>query len=59
MRIVFAQLQLRAIWSHLLRNFEFELMEPKYEPDYTRMLVGPRKPCRVRYRRKKNAHIQA
>lgn len=52
MGIVFAQLQLRAIWSHLLRNFDFELMESKYEPDYDRMLVGPRLPCRARYRRR-------
>ncbi len=53
MGIVFAQLQLRAIWSHLLRNFDFELVEPRYEPDYQRMLVGPRSPSRVRYRRRK------
>jgi sterol 14-demethylase len=53
MGIVFAQLQLRAIWSHLLRNFDFELIEPKYEPDYERLLVGPRAPCRARFRRRK------
>ncbi|MCH9687112.1 MAG: cytochrome P450 [Deltaproteobacteria bacterium] len=53
MGIVFAQLQLRAIWSHLLRNFDFELLEPRYEPSYDRMLVGPRSPSRVRYRRRK------
>ena len=52
MGIVFAQLQLRAIWSHLLRNFDFELLEPRYEPSYDRMLVGPRSPARVRYRRR-------
>jgi sterol 14alpha-demethylase len=53
MGIVFAQLQLRAIWSHLLRNFDFELVESKYEPDYERLLVGPRLPCRARYKRRK------
>jgi sterol 14-demethylase len=51
MGIVFAQLQLRAVWSHLLRNFDFELLESRYEPDYDRLLVGPRIPCRVRYQR--------
>lgn len=51
--IVFAQLQLRAVWSHLLRNFDFELVESRYEPDYSRLLVGPRLPCRVRYKRRK------
>ena len=59
MGIVFAQLQLRAIWSHLLRNFEFELLEPRYEPDYSRLLVGPRKPCRVRFRRRKRRTVVA
>jgi sterol 14-demethylase len=53
MGIVFAQLQLRAIWSHVLRHFDFELLEPRYEPSYERMLVGPRSPARVRYRRRK------
>ncbi len=53
MGIVFAQLQLRAIWSHLLRNFEFELIDSKYEPDYQRMIVAPRQPCRARFRRKR------
>ncbi len=53
MGVVFAQLQLRAIWSHLLRNFDFELLESKYEPSYERMLVGPRAPARVRFRRRK------
>ncbi|MEX1368876.1 MAG: cytochrome P450 [Nannocystaceae bacterium] len=52
MGIVFAQLQLRAIWSHLLRNFDFELIDSRYEPSYDRMLVGPRSPCRARYRRR-------
>jgi sterol 14alpha-demethylase len=52
MGIVFAQLQLRAIFSHLIRNFDFELVEPLYEPDYSRLLVGPRTPCRARYRRR-------
>ncbi len=52
MGIVFAQLQLRALWSHVLRNFEFELTEDRYEPDYSRLLVGPRHPCRLRYHRR-------
>jgi sterol 14-demethylase len=54
MGIMFAQLQLRALWSHLLRNFDFEAVEDVYEPDYTRLLVGPRQPCRLRYRRRRS-----
>ena len=53
MGIMFAQLQLRALWSHLLRNFDFETVEDVYEPDYSRLLVGPRLPCRLRYRRRR------
>jgi sterol 14-demethylase len=52
MGIMFAQLQLRALWSHLLRNFDFEPMEASYAPDYSRLLVGPQHPCRLRYRRR-------
>ncbi len=52
MGIVFAQLQLKALWSHLLRNFEFELQDASYPVDYTNLIAGPRPPCRVRYRRK-------
>ncbi len=55
MGIVFAQLQLRALWSHLLRNFEFETVPGDiYEPDYSRLLVGPRHPCRLRFRRRRD-----
>ena len=52
MGIMFAQLQLRALWSHLLRNFDFETVEDHYAPDYSRLLVGPHHPCRLRYRRR-------
>ncbi|CAL8469499.1 g9040 [Coccomyxa elongata] len=48
----FAILQIKSIWSVLLRNFEFELVDPFPEPDFESMVVGP-KPCRVRYRRRK------
>ena len=51
MGIVFAQLQLRALWSHLLRNFEFELLDASYPVDYTNLIAGPTPPCRIRYRR--------
>lgn len=51
MGIVFAQLQLRALWSHILRNFELSLLDAAYPVDYTNLIAGPRPPCRVRYRR--------
>lgn len=58
MGMMFAQLQLRALWSHLLRNFDFELVPGDvYEPDYSRLLVGPRHPCRLRYKRRRSKTV--
>ncbi|KAL4429571.1 hypothetical protein ABPG77_008620 [Micractinium sp. CCAP 211/92] len=48
----FAYLQIKTIWSVLLRNFDFEMIDPVPEADYTSMVIMP-KPCRVRYIRKK------
>ena len=48
----FAYLQIKAIWSVLLRNFEFELLDPVPDADYDSMVIGP-KPARVRYTRRK------
>lgn len=50
----FAIMQLKAITMSLLRRFTFELLDPpeSYGPDYTKMVVQVRQPCRVRYRRR-------
>jgi sterol 14-demethylase len=50
----FALMQLKAITMSLLRRFTFELVDPpdSYGPDYTKMVVQVRQPCRVRYRRR-------
>jgi sterol 14alpha-demethylase len=50
----FALMQLKAIFSILLRRYEFELAAPpeSYRDDHSRMVVLPRQPCRVRYRRR-------
>jgi sterol 14alpha-demethylase len=48
----FAYLQIKTIWSILLRNFDFEMVDAFPEADYESMVIGP-KPCRVRYTRKK------
>ena len=47
----FAYMQVKALWSVLLRHFEFELASPTYVPNYSSVVVGPQQPCRVRYRR--------
>lgn len=52
MGTTFAYLQIKTIWSILLREFELEMVDPFPEPDFQSMVVGP-KPCRVRFRRRK------
>ncbi len=50
----FAMIQLKAIFSVLLRRYEFELAQPSasYRNDHSRMVVQLKPPCRVRYRRR-------
>lgn len=50
----FAMFQIKAIFAVLLRRYEFALTaEPStYVDDYTQMIVQPKSPCRVRYRRR-------
>ncbi len=56
----FAMMQLKAIFSILLRRFEFELAQPaeSYGNDLSKMVVAVRQPCRVRFRRRA-AHATA
>jgi sterol 14-demethylase len=53
----FALFQIKAIFSVLLRRYEFELASPadSYRDDYRKMVVEPASPCRVRYRRRRPA----
>ena len=50
----FALMQLKAIAVSLLRDWTFELTQPaaSYDHDYTKMVVQPKQPCGVRYRRR-------
>lgn len=48
----FAYLQIKAIWSVMLRNFEMEMVDPFPQADLDSMVVGP-KACRIRYTRRK------
>ncbi|WP_291084749.1 cytochrome P450 [Dietzia sp. UBA5065] len=52
----FAQLQIKAIFSILLREFEFELAQPaeSYHNDHSKMVVQLAQPCKVRYRRRRS-----
>ncbi|MEY2568197.1 MAG: sterol 14alpha-demethylase [Actinomycetota bacterium] len=50
----FAMMQLKAIFSVLLRNWTFELAQPpdSYRNDHTKMVVQLQQPCVARYRRR-------
>jgi sterol 14alpha-demethylase len=50
--MVFAYQQVKIIWASILRRYEIELVERDYRPDYRTLAVGPRQPCRIRYRRR-------
>jgi sterol 14-demethylase len=51
---MFAQVQLKAIFSVLLRDFEFSLAQPtdSYRNDHSKMVVQLARPCVVSYRRR-------
>ena len=53
MGMVFAYQQIKVIWATMLRRFEMELAGADYSPNYATLVVGPRQPCTVRYRRRK------
>ena len=47
----FAFLQIKTIWSYLLRNFIFAKVDPFPEPDHESMVTGI-KPCKVAFKRR-------
>ena len=57
----FALFQIKAIFCILLRRYEFELVDApdSYRDDYTKMVVEPGSPCRIRYRRRRSASTAA
>jgi sterol 14alpha-demethylase len=50
----FALMQLKAIFSVVLREFDFELSQPSesYQDDTSKMVIQLERPCQVRYRRR-------
>ncbi len=50
----FAMMQMKAIFSVLLRDFEFQMSQPSesYRDDVSKMVIQLEQPCRVRYRRR-------
>ncbi|TQL68476.1 sterol 14-demethylase [Nocardioides albertanoniae] len=50
----FAMMQMKAIFSVILRDYSFEPAQPvdSYADDFTKMVIQLQQPCRVRYRRR-------
>ena len=50
----FAMMQMKAIFSVILRDYEFEPAQPvdTYRDDFSKMVIQLEQPCRVRYRRR-------
>ncbi len=50
----FAMMQLKAIFSVILRDFEFEPVQPldEYRDDFSKMVIQLAQPAKVRYRRR-------
>lgn len=48
----FAYLQIKTIWSVLLRKYKMEIVGELPKPDYSAMVVGPTQPCLVKYSRR-------
>ncbi|MCY4155952.1 MAG: cytochrome P450 [Gammaproteobacteria bacterium] len=53
----FAVLQLKAIWTVLLDRFDFDLASEFPMPNFGSWVTGPKPPCQVRYRRRKQASL--
>ncbi|KAG8067492.1 hypothetical protein GUJ93_ZPchr0005g14768 [Zizania palustris] len=51
----FAYMQIKVIWSHLLRNFELQLESPFPETDWNVVMPGPKGKVMVSYNRRKLA----
>ena len=48
----FAMMQLKAIFSVILREFEFSQPSEEYRDDTSKMVIQLQQPCKVRYRRR-------
>jgi sterol 14-demethylase len=48
----FALLQIKTILAELLRRYDFEMFGDPIESDFQGLVIGPKMPCRVRYRRR-------
>jgi len=48
----FAMLQVKTILAYLLLNYDFQLYGDKIQPDFQGLVIGPKSPIRIVYRRR-------
>ncbi len=53
----FAILQIKAILAMLIGQYDFELGGDEVTSDFHGLVIGPKEPCRVRYRRRADASV--
>ena len=54
-------MQMKAIFSVILRDFEFEMAQPSetYRDDLSKMVIQLEQPCLVRYRRRQEEGVMS
>lgn len=55
----FALLQVKAILTLLLRKYDFELDQPEVKSDFQGLVVGPKEPLKLRYKKRKSPRSQS
>jgi len=53
----FGVIQIKTIWTILLRYFDMEMIGDFPKPDYTNLVVGPQQTCRIHYKLKKGINL--
>lgn len=47
----FAYVQIKTIWSVIFKHYDIELVGDLPLPDYDAMVVGPKSPCKIKYKK--------
>jgi sterol 14-demethylase len=53
----FALLQVKAIMAMLIGQYDFQLAGDTVQADFHGLVIGPKEPCRIRYKKRENASV--
>ena len=51
-KVILGKVEITFLLKEQPKNFEFDLIGDLPEPDYEGMVVGPKHPCKIRYKRR-------